>query len=126
RDRRGRVAHRNLIVIGASAGGIDTLRELAAGLSPDLDASVLVLIHVPPESPGLLPRILSRAGKLPAEHARDGEALRAGRIYVAPADVHMLVDDGRIRLARGPRENLHRPAVDPLFRSAAASHGPRV
>jgi two-component system chemotaxis response regulator CheB len=74
----------------------------------------------------MLPSILSRAGPLPAAHASDGEALRRGRIYVAPADVHMLLDGDTIRLARGPKENLYRPAVDPLFRSAAVAFGPRV
>src|SRR5712691_5118104 len=122
----GTVAHRDLIVVGTSAGGIQALQSIARGLSPDLPASVLVVLHLPPESPGLLPAILNRAGRLPASHATDGEPLRAGRIYVAPANAHMLVEDGHLRLARGPRENLHRPAVDPLFRSAAVAYGPRV
>jgi two-component system, chemotaxis family, protein-glutamate methylesterase/glutaminase len=117
---------RDLVVIGASAGGIETLREIAGGLSPDLPASVLVVVHLPPQSPGLIPRILSRSGPMPARHATDGEELQPGRIYVAPADFHMLVDERCIRLARGPRENLHRPAVDPLFRSAAVAYGPRA
>jgi two-component system chemotaxis response regulator CheB len=117
---------RDLVVIGASAGGIETLREIVRGLPAGLPASVLVVVHLPPRSPGLLPGILSRSGPLPAAHAVDGEELRPGRIFVAPSDFHMLVAEGRIRLARGPRENLHRPAIDPLFRSAAVAYGPRA
>jgi two-component system chemotaxis response regulator CheB len=120
------VAHRDVVAIGTSAGGIEALREIAAGLPADLSAAVLIVIHVPPESPGMLPSILSKAGPLPAAHASDGEELRAGRIYVAPADHHMIVDGPRVRLARGPRENLHRPAVDPMFRSVAVAYGPRA
>lgn len=117
---------RDVVVIGASAGGVDALRALASRLPADLPASVLVVLHVPPRSPGLLPQILSRSGPLPAAHASNDEELERGRIYVAPADVHMMLEDGRIRLVRGPRENLHRPAVDPLFRSAAVAYGRRV
>jgi two-component system chemotaxis response regulator CheB len=120
------VVNRDVIVIGTSAGGIEALREVAAGLPADLPASVFIVIHVPPRSPGLLPKILSRHGPLPARHAEDGEAIRHGRIYVAPAGHHMILDDGVIRLVAGARENLHRPAIDPLFRSAALSYGRRV
>jgi len=120
------MATRDVVVIGTSAGGIEALQQVARGLPAGLPASVLVVIHVPPRSPGLLPRILSRAGPLPAAHAEDGEEIRHGRIYVAPAGFHMLLDDGRIRLVAGARENLHRPAIDPLFRSAALAGGPRV
>lgn len=117
---------RDVIVVATSAGGVEALKELAAGLPADLPAAVLVVIHVPPQSPGLVPQILNRAGALPAAHGTDGEELRRGRIYVAPADAHMTVEGDHIRLLRGPRENLHRPAADPLFRSAAVSHGRRV
>src|SRR5436190_15696243 len=120
------MATRDVVVIGTSAGGIEALQQVARGLPADLPATVLIVIHLPPRSPGLLPRILSRAGPLPAAHAEDGEEIRRGRIYVAPAGFHMLLDDGRIRLVAGARENLHRPAIDPLFRSAAVSHGRRV
>jgi len=120
------VPHRDVIVVGASAGGVEALRELVRGLPEDLPASVIIVIHLPPASPSMLAGILSRAGRLPAEHARDGEPLRPGRIFVAPPDVHTILDGDTVRLARGPRENLHRPAIDPLFRSAAVGHGRRV
>jgi two-component system chemotaxis response regulator CheB len=118
--------HRDVIVMGASAGGVECLRDIVAGFPTDLAASVLIVIHVPPRSPGLIPGILSRSGPLPAQFGADGDELRHGRIYVAPSDHHMLVTDGKIMLARGARENLHRPAIDPLFRSAAVAYGPRV
>jgi two-component system chemotaxis response regulator CheB len=117
---------RDIVVVGTSAGGIETLRTIVSGLPADLPASVLVVIHLPPDSPGLVPGILNRSGPLPATQAKDNEELRRGHIYVAPPDFHLIVDDGRIRLAKGARENLYRPAVDPLFRSAALAFGPRV
>ncbi len=85
-----------------------------------------MVLHVPPHSPSMLPQILNRAGSLLASHPADGDAIRQGTIYVAPPDQHLLLEDDRIRLRRGPRENGHRPAVDPLFRTAARSFGPRV
>ena len=116
---------RDIVVVGASAGGVEALRALAAGLPGDFDAAVLVVLHVPPTS-SVLPAILTRAGKLPAKHARDGDPLEHGRIYVAPPDYHLLVEDEVMRLERGPRENGHRPAIDPLFRTAAMRYGARV
>jgi two-component system chemotaxis response regulator CheB len=120
------VPTKDIIVIGASAGGIEALRTIAGGLPKDLPASVFVVIHTSPQSPGVLADILDRAGALPATNAADGERIQPGKIYVAPPDQHLIIEPNRIRLTRGPKENRFRPAVDPLFRSAAQVYGPRV
>lgn len=116
----------DLVVVGASAGGVEALSTLARNLPPDFAAPVLVVLHLPAFAKSVMPEILSRAGPLPAAHAEDGEPLAGGRIYVAPPNAHLLVDGSSIRLDRGPAINGYRPAVDPLFRSAAQSHGARV
>ncbi len=102
------------------------LMRLVLGLPSDLQAAVFVVLHTPPQGLSLLPAILSRAGRLPAFHPQDGDPIRYGNIYVAPPDHHLLVELGRVRVVRGPRENRSRPAVDPLFRSAARTYGPQV
>lgn len=117
---------RNIVVIGASAGGIEALLEMIHVLPAKLRGSVFVAVHFPEGSTSVLPQILNRAGSLPASHPAEGERIEQGRIYVAPPDHHLLMNDGAIRLSRGPRENGHRPAIDPMFRSAAVSFGPRV
>ena len=117
---------RDLVVIGASAGGVDALQELVRDLPAEFPAAVLVVLHVASTGTSVLPQILARQGPLPAAFATDREQLRRGQIYVAPADHHMLVHDGHIELTQGPRENGHRPAIDPLFRSAARVGGPRT
>jgi two-component system chemotaxis response regulator CheB len=117
---------RDIIVIGASVGGVEALRTIAGGLPKDFPASVFVVLHTSPEAPGILADILDRAGTLPASFAVDGERVLPGRIYVAPPDQHLVVEPNRVRLTRGPKENRFRPAVDPLFRSAAQVYGPRV
>jgi two-component system chemotaxis response regulator CheB len=112
-----------VIVIGASAGGVEALQAVVGGLPPELPAAVLVVLHIPSGSPTALPRILQRAGSLPAVAAEHGMSVTAGTIYVAPADHHLLLRDGQLELSVGPLENGHRPAIDPLFRSAAAAYG---
>jgi len=117
---------RDIIVIGASAGGVEAVSRLAAGLPADLPAAVFVVVHFPETSTSVLPQILSRSGPLPAHHAEDDEPILPGRIYVAEPGAHLMLNHGRVRCIRGPRENRHRPAIDPLFRTAARAYGPRV
>src|ERR1051325_10419242 len=100
-----------IVVIGGSAGGIEGLRGIAAGLRPDFPSPILVVIHMPADERSLLASILRKSGPLEAVQARDGEALRPGVIYAARPDHHLLVEQGRIKLARGPRENRVRPAI---------------
>jgi two-component system chemotaxis response regulator CheB len=116
----------DIIVVGASAGGVEALTTLVRGLPADLPAAVFVVLHIPPQSSSMLPAILDRAGPLPAHAAIDGLPIARGHIYVAPPDHHLIVERERMRVVRGPRENRHRPAVDVLFRSAAWEYGPRV
>lgn len=117
---------RDVIAVGASAGGVEALRALVAGLPPAYPGVVLVVLHMPRDAPSSLAAILDRSGPLPAGAAVDGDRLRFGRIVVASSDRHLLVVDGRLRLSRGPAENGHRPAIDPLFRSVARAYGPRA
>ena len=116
----------DIVVVGASAGGVEALVELTRSLPDNLPAALFVVLHVPSTGTSALPDILSRQGRLSAAHAKDGEPIETGRIYVAPPDHHVLLRTGHVHLARGPRENGHRPAVDPLFRSAAREYASRV
>jgi two-component system chemotaxis response regulator CheB len=116
----------DIIVMGASSGGIETFMEVVSGLPQDLMAAVFVVLHVSPRGTTKLPEILTRAGHIPAAHALDKEPIRQGRIYVAPPDFHLLLRNGMIRLVRGPKENNVRPAIDVTFRTAARAYGPRV
>lgn len=115
-----------VIVIGASAGGVESLKKLVHSIPSDLDAAVFVVLHIPSNYVSTLPDILSKSGPLKASHPEDGEEIKSGRIYVAPPDHHLLLEKGHILIARGPKENRHRPSVDALFRSAAYCCGPQT
>jgi two-component system, chemotaxis family, protein-glutamate methylesterase/glutaminase len=118
---------RDIVVIGASRGGVEALKGIVAALPPSLQSALLIVLHISPTLASQLPDILSRAGAVPAEHGRDGTRIERGRIYVAPPDHHMTVGPiGFIRLDQGPKEHHTRPAADPLCRSAASVYGSRV
>ena len=120
-----RLAGPAIVAIGASEGGVDALRRIAAGLKVDTPAVWCVVLHTDAHA-SFLPEILGRAGPLRASHAKQGETLMPGRIYIAPPDHHLLVRDGGAHLSRGPRVNWTRPAVDPLFQSTARACGARA
>jgi two-component system chemotaxis response regulator CheB len=117
---------RDIVTIGASAGGVEALKALVTRLPADLPAAILVVLHISGERESILHDILDRAGPLAARRVADGEEVQPGRIYVARPDLHLMVEGHRIRLQRGPRENRSRPSVDVLFRSAARAYGARV
>src|SRR5215210_6092081 len=117
---------RDIVVVGTSAGGVEALRVLVGGLPADFAGSVFVVMHTAPDSPGVLAQILDRSGPLPAANASNRERIRPGRIYVAPPDSHLLLEPGVVRVTHGPKENRFRPAIDPLFRSAAQTYGPQA
>ena len=118
--------HRDIVVIGASAGGLAAVSKILRAMPRDVDAAILVVLHTANHERSFLPQIFERAGELPVCHPADGETIERGRVYVAPPGFHMIVEGGTVRVVQGPRENLNRPAIDPLFRSAAAAYGPRV
>ncbi len=120
------MAGHDIVVIGGSAGGVEALRRICAGLPADLPATVFVVLHISPATRSVMPELLSRAGPLPARHPRDEEATSRGTIYVAPPDMHMLLRPGHVILRRGPLESSSRPAIDALFRSAAVAYRSRV
>lgn len=117
---------RDIIVIGGSAGGFDAIRKVVAGFPADLPAAVFVTIHVTGKSDGILPAVITSAGPLEAVHPTDGDQIKQGKIYVAPPDHHLLIRSGHVHLSHGPRENLQRPGINVMFRSAASSYGERV
>ena len=117
---------RDIIVIGASAGGVQALVTVVAALPSNLPAAVFIVLHIPAEPPSLLPTILSREALLPVGHAKNAERIAHGRIYIAPPNQHLLIEGAHMKLVHGPKENLHRPSIDTLFRSAARWAGPRV
>jgi two-component system, chemotaxis family, protein-glutamate methylesterase/glutaminase len=124
-DEAGTVRRSRIVVIGASAGGVEALVLLVARLPESFRIPVFVVLHIPPTT-SYLPEILSRAGPLPSVHAIDGDTVEPGRVVIAPPDRHLLLEAGRVRLDDGPKENGHRPAINPLFRSAAEAYGAGV
>jgi two-component system, chemotaxis family, protein-glutamate methylesterase/glutaminase len=116
----------DIVVIGCSAGGVEALPKLFSNLPRNTPAGFFVVMHVSATTESYLPRIISRHAKMPCDHASHGEPIQRGKIYVAPPDRHLLLEADKITLGHGPRENRHRPAVDPLFRSAAQHFGSRV
>ena len=116
----------DIVAIGGSAGAIEALKRVIAPLPEAFPAAVLVTVHVGARTRSMLPDLLVAAGLLPAKHATEGQPLRRGHILVAPHDQHLMVVDGVVSLSRGARENGSRPAIDPMFRSAARIYGPRV
>jgi two-component system chemotaxis response regulator CheB len=117
---------RDIVCIGASAGGLQPLRDFVHELPASLPASVFVVVHSGRDSPGVLSELLRKSGFLPVEVTKENQPLELGHIYVAPPDHHLLVKPNRVRVVRGPRENGFRPAVDPLFRTAASAYRERV
>jgi two-component system chemotaxis response regulator CheB len=117
---------RDIIVIGGSSASIEPLKMIVRELPANIPASIFIVSHVSPDHQSYLGEILTRFGKLPAATAVQGEAIRPGRIYIAPPDHHLIVEQGYLRLWRGPKENHSRPSINPTFRSAAKSYGPRV
>src|SRR5215211_7250344 len=112
------------IVIGASAGGFEVLKQLVSQLPADLAVPVFIVLHIPAYEPSLLPELFDHFGPLSALHPQDGAQIQAGYIYVAPPDHHLLIDDSHVAVKKGPKENGFRPSIDALFRSAAYSYGP--
>jgi two-component system chemotaxis response regulator CheB len=117
---------RDIVVIGGSAGAIEALTQLVVGLPSQLDAAIFVVVHTIPVGESRLPEILSRRGPMRATVASNGEPIVCDRIYVAPPDAHLLIEPGRVRISMGPKEGGHRPAIDPLFRTAAKTYASRV
>ena len=123
---KSRKPHRDIVVIGASAGGVAALLTLVQTLPADFPAPIFVVLHVAADSPSILPQLLNSVAALAVRHPQDGETVAAGTIYVAPPDHHLLLEDDRVLVTRGPKENRFRPSIDALFRSAAYTYGPRV
>lgn len=123
---KARKTHRDIVVIGTSTGGVAALTELVKALPADFPAPVFVVMHVPADSPSVLPQLLGAATALQVRHPQNGEVVQAGVIYVARPDYHLLLEDDRVLVTRGPKENRFRPSIDALFRSAAYTCGPRV
>ncbi|OAF11696.1 chemotaxis protein CheB [Bradyrhizobium neotropicale] len=120
------MSNRDIIVIGGSAGATPPLKQILSRLPADLPAAIFIVLHIPAQGIGILSTVVSGAGKLPVRQAENGMKIEPGQIYLAAPDHHLLLSENRVFLGRGPRENMVRPAIDALFRSAALHHGPRV
>lgn len=120
------MARKSIVVIGASAGGVEALQKIIPALPADLPAAVFVVLHTSPESPATLSNILGLHALIPVREAVDGDPIELGHVYVAVPNRHLQVERGLVRVLNGPRENRHRPAIDALFRSAAIAYGPQV
>ena len=116
----------DIVVIGASVGGVEALKEIASQLSGRIQAAIFVVVHVSPDSSGMLPAILNRDSRIRARQAEDGWRIEPGNIYVAQPDHHLMLEKDEMRVVRGPKHNRHRPAIDLLFRTAARNFGTRV
>jgi two-component system, chemotaxis family, protein-glutamate methylesterase/glutaminase len=120
------MAKHDIIVVGASAGGVDALKKLIQGLPEDFPASIFIVQHLSPHRESTLPDILQRVSKLPVSSPAPKEKIQPGHIYIAPPDKHLIIENSHMNLIHGPKENHSRPSVDVLFRSAALEYGPRV
>src|SRR5579872_3163322 len=120
------MSNRDIIVIGGSAGATTPLKQILGALPADLPAAVFVVLHIPPQGIGILSTVVRAASRLTVLQAKSGMVIDTGHIYLAAPDHHLLLSESHIMLGRGPRENMARPAIDPLFRSAALQYGPRV
>lgn len=117
---------RDIVVIAGSAGALQPLSSILGALPASFPASIFVVIHTSPETPGMLPSVLRRRVALPIDYADDGASIEPGHVYIAPPDRHLLLENRHLEVTRGPRENGFRPAADPLFRTAALHYGARV
>ena len=125
-DKKDNTSGQRIIVIGASAGGFEALKKIVKELPADFNAPLFIVWHMSPDIRGILPQVLNRVNSIYAAHAYDREEIKSNRIYVAPPDYHLLLEEGTVRVTHGPKENRFRPAVDPLLRSAAYAYGSRV
>src|SRR5690242_12586875 len=120
------MSNRDIIVIGGSSGATAPLKDILGRLPADLPAAIFIVLHIPSHGIGILSTVAAAAGKLPVRQAESGMVIENGHVYLAAPDHHLLLAQNHIMLGRGPRENMVRPAIDPLFRSAALHYGPRV
>jgi two-component system chemotaxis response regulator CheB len=120
------MSNRDIVVIGGSAGSTAPLKAILGALPAGFDAAIFIVIHIPSRSLGMLATVTSAATNLPVHTAADGLRFERGNIYLAAPDHHLIIANGHIHLGKGPRENMVRPAIDALFRSAAVAGGPRV